>query len=50
MELITSLIKSKSATLRYHGRTYVKDHTVTAEEKHALQVMLDAYTVMKRGN
>lgn len=47
LELIKAIIASKSATLRYHGRTYVKDHTITGEEKRALQVMLDAYAVMQ---
>jgi hypothetical protein len=47
MDLLRAVIASKSAVIRYRGRAYAHDRTITADEKRGLQVMLDAYEALK---
>jgi len=50
LPMIRAIIAAPSATLRYQGRQYYKDRTITASEKRALQHMLDAHAaLLKRG-
>ena len=43
MEVIKSIIASKSAVIRFNGQQYRRDRTITASEKAALQNVLNAY-------
>lgn len=43
LAMIKAIIKSKKATIRFNGNQYHKDHTITAQEKRALQNVLDAF-------
>ena len=43
LEMIRAVIKSKEATIRYNGRQYRDDRTISTAQKRALQRVLDAY-------
>jgi hypothetical protein len=45
-ELIHAIIQSKNAKVRYVGRQYHKDRTITASEKTAMKNVLDAYEAL----
>ena len=44
--IITDVINSKSVKLRYNGKQYYKDRTITGTEKQALKNILDAYEAL----
>ena len=46
MVMVKSIIKSKTATIRFIGSQYHKDYTITAQEKKALQNVLDAFEAL----
>jgi hypothetical protein len=46
LEMIRAIIESKSAVIRFNGRQYRRDRTITAAEKAALKNVLDAYKVL----
>jgi hypothetical protein len=43
LEMIRAVIASKEATVRFEGRQYRNDRTISAEQKRALQRVLDAF-------
>lgn len=43
IEMIRAVIRSKEATIRFHGRQYHDDRKISATQKKALQRVLDAY-------
>lgn len=45
-EICKSIISSKSPKLRYNGRQYYKDKSITAQEKQAIQNVLNAYEAL----
>lgn len=44
--MIKEIIKSKKTTLRFIGDKYHKDHTITDQEKKALQNVIDAFVAL----
>lgn len=46
LDLVNAIIGSKSAVIRFNGRQYRRDRTITASEKAALRNVLDAYKVL----
>lgn len=46
MVMIKAVIASKKATIRFVGRQYYKDHVISADEKKALERVLDAFAAM----
>lgn len=46
LQMIKSIIASKEAVIRFNGRQYRKDNTITASQKAALQNALDAYKAL----
>lgn len=46
LQMIKSIIVSKEAVIRFNGRQYRKDKTITASQKAALQNVLDAYKAL----
>lgn len=46
LQMIKALIASKEAVIRFNGRQYQKDKTITASQKAALQNALDAYKAL----
>ena len=49
LEIVRAVVNSKRAVLRYNGKQYYHDRTIGAEEKAALQRVLDAYDALQRG-
>ncbi len=43
MEMIMAVINSKDATIRFYGRQYQADRTITAKQKAALKNVITAY-------
>jgi hypothetical protein len=43
IEMIRAVIKSKEATIRFHGKQYHDDRPISSTQKKALQRVLDAY-------
>jgi len=46
LQMIRAVIDSKVAVIRFNGRQYRKDKTITSAQKTALQNVLDAYKVL----
>lgn len=46
MEMVLSVIKSKKAVIRFQGKQYYKDHTISQSEKNALKEILAAWKQM----
>lgn len=46
LTMIKAVIASKEAVVRYHGRQYQADRKITANQKAALQNVLDAYKAL----
>ena len=46
LQMIKAIISSKEAVIRFNGRQYRKDKTITASQKAALQNVLDAYKAL----
>ena len=46
--MIKRIISSKKSTIRFYGQQYYYDHIITAQEKEAMQVVLDAFSAIKR--
>lgn len=46
LQMIRAIIASKEAVIRFNGRQYRKDRTITASQKAALQNVLDAYKAL----
>jgi hypothetical protein len=46
LAMIRAVISSKEAVIRFNGKQYRKDRSITASEKRALQNVLDAYQVL----
>lgn len=44
--IVKDVIKSKTVKLRYNGKQYYKDRTLSAKEKQSLQNILDAYEAL----
>ncbi len=49
LEIVRAVVNSKRAVLRYNGKQYYHDRTIGADEKAALQRVLDAYDALQRG-
>jgi hypothetical protein len=48
LRIARAIIGSKSAIIRFSGKQYYKDRTVSAADKRAMQVVLDAYDVLQK--
>lgn len=48
LEIVRAVISARRAVVRSVGRQYYDDHTVSGEEKAALQRVLDAYDALLR--
>lgn len=46
LSMVRAVLAAKEATVRYHGRQYRDDRTITAAQRSALQRVLDAYVAM----
>jgi len=46
IEMVKAIIAAKSAVIRFNGRQYRKDRTITRTERAALQNVLDAYRTL----
>ena len=46
LEIARAIVNSTNAVVRYHGRQYYRDRTITNAEKQGLQRILDAYTAL----
>lgn len=47
LAMTRAVVASKRAVIRYTGRQYRKDRTISASEKQALRQVLDAYEVLR---
>ncbi len=45
-ELVDAILASKGATIRYEGKQYYMDRTITATERAALRLTLDAFAAL----
>ena len=45
-ELIEAIVKSKSAVIRYEGRQYYDNRTISSSQKLALKQVLEAYDAL----
>lgn len=44
--IVKDVINSKAVKLRYNGKQYYKDRTISTKEKQGLQNILDAYEAL----
>lgn len=49
LTMIDSIIKSKSAVIRFYGSQYRDDRTITTTQKRALANVLNAYQALEKG-
>lgn len=47
LNMLKNMIDSKKTIIRFSGRTYFDDYTITAKEKQCIQDVLDAFSAIK---